>query len=38
MHEVTIRFVDATRMTTAWQFYEKGRPSFVEAAEYTKVR
>ena len=37
MHAVKYRFIDATKFTSEWQFYENGQPKFAETATYSRV-
>jgi hypothetical protein len=38
MHAVTFKFVDDTHIDTLWQLYQKGKPTTVERARYTRTR
>src|SRR5262245_25040926 len=36
MHSTTIHFVDAQHIDTEWQYYQNGKPTMVERAQYTR--
>ena len=38
MHAVKYRFIDATKFTSTWQFYENGQPTLAETTTYTRVK
>ena len=38
MHAVTYRFIDATKFTSTWQFYENHKPTFAETTTYSRVK
>ena len=37
MHDVAMRLIDNDHFSSAWEFYENGKPKFTETAEYTRV-
>jgi hypothetical protein len=38
MRAVSMRLVDDDHLTSEWQFYENGKPAFVEGASYSRIR
>jgi hypothetical protein len=38
MHSATFHFVDADHFSTAWQFFDAGKPKMTETAQYARVQ
>jgi hypothetical protein len=37
MHDATLRLTDNNHLSSAWEFYENGKPKMTETAEYTRI-